>query len=100
MITHLPSSARTLGSRVAIWVMAARSVKVPSAQSNRWVRWTVTESGPSGGSRSRLEFRKVPDSAIAPVVLKLPGKGPNGFRVSIVTVPAFGMAARRRAILS
>ena len=47
-----------------------------------------------------LEFRTVPDSAIAPVEEKIPGKGPKGFRVSIVTAPAFGMEVRLRANLS
>ena len=54
------------------------------------------EVGSVRGSRITLEFTNAPDSGIAPVDEKLPGKDPNGFRVSIVTAPAFGMAGGRR----
>src|SRR5512132_3470666 len=95
MITQVPWSVRTLGSSVAVSVIAARSVKVPSAPSNRCVTWTVTESEASTSSRITLEFKNVPDSGIAPLDEKVPGEGPNGLWVSIVTAAAFGMACGR-----
>jgi hypothetical protein len=95
MITQVPSSVRTFGSSVAVSVIAARSVKVPSAPSNRCVTWTVTTSDSSPSATITLELRNVPDSRIAPRDEKVPGDGPNGFWVSIVTAAAFRMARGR-----
>jgi hypothetical protein len=54
----------------------------------------VTKSAALRSSRITLEFRNVPDSGIAPVEEKIPGDGPNGFLVSIVTAARFRIAHR------